>query len=75
MQIWLIERDEDIGYDEWDAKVVVAETEQAARELAALDTADEGKTVWFDQSRCVATVIGTADDPSPRVILGSLNAG
>ena len=49
MEIYLVRRTDDIGYDEYTEKVVCAENEQQAREWAAKWFADEGKDIWFDK--------------------------
>ncbi len=70
--IYLLTRQEDIGYDENDAKVVCAESEREAREIANLHPGDEG-ACWTDEKRVTVEVI----DPHghARQILSSFNAG
>jgi hypothetical protein len=62
----------DVGYDEYDAKIVRAGREQEARRIANLRTGDEG-AVWDNPDRvdCVAVdLVGDSEE-----ILGSFCAG
>ena len=61
------------NFDEFDAFVIAAITEQECREFASMAAADEGGDVWQHCS-CVAIGIA-ADDVQAGVILGSFNAG
>lgn len=57
MKLWLLDRDpDDVDYDENGGFVVRAETELAARAMAALRRGDEGEACWIDpsRSRCIA---------------------
>jgi hypothetical protein len=74
MKIWLVKRMEKIGYDEFDAKVVCAWTEEGARHVASLRTADEGKSAWTDPSRSMVTEVRT-DGEHEEVVLESFCAG
>jgi hypothetical protein len=71
MKLWLIERPVSaIGYDEYCGFVIRAETEAAAREIAANESADEGRDVWF-QCKCS----DLTQEGEPGVVLDSFNAG
>ena len=76
MKLWLINRTDHVDYDEWDAAVVAAETEQQAS-----DTHPNGvPTHWGgwpdDTSLIEVTLIGTAKRGTKAgVICASFNAG
>lgn len=74
MKIWLIRRMGDIGYDEFDAKVVAANDEEGARRIASIRTGDEGATEWLDPKRSMVTEVRT-DEDHEVVILESFCAG
>ncbi len=60
MKLYLVQRDDaDVSYDEYAGKVIRAESELRARELAAIEYGDEGKTVWLDpwQSTCTEILV------------------
>jgi hypothetical protein len=70
MKVWVLKtKSKHVGYDEYDAHVVVAETEGEARALCPW--ADEGG-IWIDRelSSCEELVPSHAG-----VILSSFNAG
>lgn len=77
--IYLIEQDENTGYDTYDAAVVVAKSEEDARDMHP----SGGKSDWtswntwcFSRDSVHVTLIGKADPSQPRgVILASFNAG
>lgn len=71
MNIYLVERTDKIGYDEYDSHVVVAETELFARLLVAEKAADEGEDIWLAESTRVSEISAT---PS-RIVLSSFNTG
>ena len=76
MKLWLIRRMEHVGYDEYDAKVIAAHSEEGVRGLAAINTGDEGKDAWLNSGRSMITEVGLARDPEhEQVILESFNAG
>ena len=72
MPIFLVERTDAVGYDEYDAVVVVAADEDEAK-LVRPSSYDSG---WgcLTPPPLQVTRIGIADDETPRVILGSFNA-
>ena len=80
--IYLIEQDENTDYDTYDAAVVVAKSEEDARDMHP----SGGKSDWINQNPwntwCFSrdsvrvTLIGKADPSQPPgVILASFNAG
>lgn len=72
MKLWLLTRTGDIGWDEYNGKVVRAETEFQARDIANQRTGDEGK-IWghITLVKCEEIPI----DGAAREILASFNAG
>jgi len=72
MKLFILSQSYNTDYDTYDAKIVRAETEEQAREIANEVTGCEGK-IWCDpsKSRCEAlTTEGEAES-----ILESFNAG
>lgn len=75
VNIYHIERNAACGYDEVSEVVVVAETELEARDLFASQTApdkgpgDEGLHVWLNRHLTRAVRLGSALDPTPRVVV------
>jgi hypothetical protein len=66
LKIWLIQRTDAVGYDEWDADVVAAKNEKSARHLSHIGG-------WTGST---AKTIGTAERGTKEgIILGSFNAG
>lgn len=59
MEIYLLERD-DWGYDEFDAKVIVAKDELEAREIANMNVGDEGR-IWTDPTKVRCKKINTIE--------------
>lgn len=45
MKLWHLFRTDDIGYDEYEEKIISAKTEKRAREIANEQVGDEGK-IW-----------------------------
>lgn len=72
MKIYLVERTDKKGYDEYYNFVVVASSPTTARELCMERSADEGEKVWLDAR---VTVLGDPKLSKPRIILGDFNAG
>lgn len=74
--IWHLARPaEHIQWDEAIGFVLVAETEDTARTLAASNAMFEGSTVWLTPTLSACIPIGIANDPTPRVILRSYHPG
>lgn len=70
MKIYLLERKE-CGWDEYDAKVVIAKNEQRAREIANENVGDEGK-LWTDTSQVTCKIVEVKVEGE---VLGSFRAG
>lgn len=70
--IYLLRRKDAIGYDEYDAKVIRANSTKRAREIACEDTGDEG-SIWMDDKLVTCEVV-VAEGPEGE-ILSSFNAG
>lgn len=71
MNIFLLGRINETWYDEYLGKVIVAENEAQAREMANDDVGDEGK-VWTDATEVSCIEI---DMSKSAVILQSFHAG
>jgi len=71
MNIYLLNRSEACGYDEYDAKVIVATSKDEARKLANMKVGNEGR-IWEDPSQVHCNII---DSESIGVVLESFNAG
>lgn len=72
MNIYLLTRHDAVGYDEYDAKVILAHSEDYARELANQRVGDEGN-IW--DNRKIVSCEEISLNGEARVILGSFNAG
>jgi len=72
MALYLLSRNDDIGYDEYVAKVVRAKNESEAREFANADTGDEGK-IWISPDKVTIELIES--EGKAQVILSDFNAG
>ncbi len=70
MALYLLTR-ADFGYDEYDAKLIRAENEAKARDLANEETGDEGSLWDRDEVKCEEI----SPEGEPRVVLVSFNAG
>lgn len=71
MNIYILTRLNGIGYDEYDAKVVVAKNEQNARKIANESNGCEGK-IWNNKEVVSCQIV---DDTKEGEVLGSYNAG
>ena len=68
MNIYLLERQDSIGYDQFDGAVVLAESEQRARMIHPMD--DESLRPlgsWWDGARDTSDMWIDADSPDLRV--------
>ena len=72
MKIYLLYRKDIVGSDEYDSKVVVADNEQRARELANEDVGDEGYDIWNNPDIVVCEEV---DDTIEGVVIASFIAG
>ena len=70
-KIYLLKRIFAPGYDEYDGKVIIASSAKAARKIANLRPADEGK-IWTDTKQVLCREITLT---MPLVVLESFNAG
>jgi hypothetical protein len=68
MKLWLVKRNDSVGYDEYDSVVVRASTMEQARVLV-LDAEMEG----FTADNMVVEPLEVPGEPG--IILGSYNAG
>lgn len=73
VNMYLLERIGDIGYDEADGFVVAAKTGDEARQQAAERAGDEGAGTWLAPSLSTCEVIGAAQHAG--VFLRSFRAG
>jgi len=77
--LWLLKRCDKCDYDEYDSAVVVAESEAQARQMhpsgltVSWESSDYGG--WVAPEFVIVTRLGFADDPTPRVVCASFNAG
>jgi len=76
VHIYLLSQDARLpGYEQYDAFVIVASSEEEARRLANGRAADEGK-IWDDLSIVSCVRLGCASETAPQgIVLGSYNAG
>jgi hypothetical protein len=76
MKVILLQRKDDVGFDEYDGFVIIASSTQFARKMASDLAADEGADIWLDKTKCTATIIGEAKSSDRQyVVLDSFNAG
>jgi hypothetical protein len=80
--LWLVRRTDHVGWDEWDAVVVVASSADEARaihpngwELWDGERWIESACGWATPDTLAVERLGEADDGKPRVVLASFNAG
>lgn len=72
MNIYLLERTDKCGYDEFDSLVVIAENAELAQKMKP----KYGDGEWTTPDKIYVTLIGTAIEGSVTgVVLGSYNAG
>lgn len=74
MNIYLVERQDEVDYDEYRAMVFVASTPERAREMASERNGFEKPEIWLDE-QTTCTLIGTASGGGERLVLASFNAG
>lgn len=72
MKLWLLTREDRIGWDENDAMLIRAESEQRAREMASEDNRTDPPGIWFFGT---TTCVQVMEDGNAEVILVSFNAG
>ncbi len=71
MKVYILRMIGIVGYDEYDAKMVVAKNEIRARELANMAYGGEGK-IWQDEKMVICNKV---DKQVEGVVLASFNAG
>jgi hypothetical protein len=74
MNIYHLNRQGSIGYDEYDEFIIAAETEAEARQIASRNAADEGKAIWLS-NKVDCTVLRPEDFDESQVIASSFQAG
>lgn len=70
MSVYLVGRTDHVRYDEFAAVVVIAATDDQARELAKKLDGDQAPSVWD-----AATVTVVDPDGEPGIVLSDFNAG
>jgi len=85
MKLYLVERTDKIGWDEYDSFVCVADSEESARQINPIDSYSEwtGESWdadgfdWVNPSTLKITEIGLAKEglANGNIILSSFNAG
>ena len=71
MKLWLLKIIKHEGYDTYDAHVVRAETEEAARNMVPAGV--EGRQTWLNLSK--STCVRIEEDGVAGVLISSFNAG
>jgi len=75
MKLWVLNNIDEGHpiYNSYEGFVIRAQTEKAARQLAALVASDEGPDAWFNEkkSTCVQLKVGGKED----IILSDFHAG
>jgi hypothetical protein len=86
MNIYLLEQNEATGYDTYDSMVVVAESEDDARQMSPeteymVETylriygTPYSPRTWCAPEYVKVTLLGSSLEDEPRVIIASFNAG
>lgn len=76
MNLYLIERTDKIGWDEYDSAVVCAESLEDAKKINPCEYAEKQGKQWVDPQHITGVLIGTADPSITRgVVCASFNAG
>ncbi len=80
MYLWLISQNENNGYDTYDSAVVVAANiMEAKKTLPGGGSWSRRHSHWASWAsspdKVTAVALGRADDPTPRVVCASYNAG
>jgi hypothetical protein len=76
MNLWLIERADRFGWDEYLGFVICADSEARARAIAAAKHADEGASTWTDEAKSKVRYLGKpAEGLVEGIVLESFNAG
>ncbi len=77
MKLWLVRRTDPIGYDEWDAVVVAAETQDDAQYIhpSPYLKVFSQHYGWAKAETLSVEYLGTTDRKIEGVVLASFNAG
>lgn len=81
MKLYLVERTDEIGYDEYDAFVVAAPNETLAMGVVAAKIEDHVEKYRYSDwwpgfpDNAQISLLGTTHITTSRIILGSFNAG
>ena len=76
MNLYLLEQDENNGWDTFDACIVASRSEQQARLIRPDTGFDDLGTQWVKPEDVKVTLLGTAlESVEPGIILASFNAG
>jgi hypothetical protein len=74
MNLYLVERTDDVGYDEYDAFIVSATSEGQAQECINIKHGpNDSYSEW--SNKVTVNLIGTYKGDKSEIILGSFNAG
>jgi hypothetical protein len=73
MKLWIIRRREYADWDEYEAFVISAETEERARLLAKEEALEAEKKIWLDPEYTTCHEL-TVDEPE-GVVLADFHAG
>ena len=74
MKIFIIEQNENTGYDCYFAYIIAADFKPTVRRLAADHPGDEGKEVW-QKAKITKIGIYTGRKKRPHIILSDFRAG
>ena len=80
MNIYLVERTDNIGYEQYDSFICITKNEQEARETHPSEW-DKNEFEWQDWiefskiNSLKVTMIGVSSEQKKRVVLTSFNAG
>jgi len=70
--IYLIEAKEGVGWNSYNAHVIIADTPKEAREMCP--TGDEGMDTWIEVRQSTVKTIGITNRKK-EIVLSSFNAG
>ena len=73
-KLYLVKRNDSVGYDEYDSYVVVAKNPLSARNICADNSADEPREIWLSDST-TTEYLGNAINKETRIVIESFNAG
>lgn len=73
MKVWIIRRIGRTNYDQHDGHVVLAPSEESAREIIATASGIEQPNIW--RSRAFSTCLEVDAITEPGIVLSSFNAG